>query len=70
MGEIKINLYPEFNVQDSKWVLINFDDNHKILAYHYMLILEHLNNTVLSSPDMKKYTSKLFNFSYSNFNEL
>lgn len=69
-GEININLYPEFNVSDSKWVLLNFDDNHKILAYHYMLILEHLNNTVLSSPDMKKYTSKLFNFSYSNFNEL
>lgn len=69
-GEININLYPEFNSLESKWVLLNFDDNHKILAYHYMLILEHLNNTVLSSPDMKKYTSKLFNFSYSNFTEL
>ena len=69
-NNIKINLYPEFNNSESKWVLLNFDDQHKILAYHYMLILEHLNNTVLSSPDMKKYTSKLFDFSFTNFTEL
>jgi hypothetical protein len=70
-GVIKINLYPEFNTQESKWVLLTFDgDNHKTLSYHYMLILEHLNSTVLSSPDLKKYTSKLFNFSQSNFTEI
>jgi hypothetical protein len=70
-GNIKINLYPEFNTKDSKWVLLSFEgDDHKTLSYHYMLILEHLNSTVLSSPDLKKYTSKLFNFSLTNFIEL
>ncbi len=61
-GIVTTNLYPEYEKEDGIWVLMALEENN-VLTYQYMLILEHLNNTVLSTPDMKKYSSGLFNFS-------
>lgn len=69
-GSITINLYPEYETKENVWVLMNLHDENNVLTYFYMLIIEHLNATTLSNPDIKKYTSNLFDFSLSNFHEL
>lgn len=70
-GKITINLYPEYESEENnKWVLMDLDNENNVLTYFYMLIVEHLNSTVLQVPNLKKYTSNLFDFSISKFNEL
>ena len=70
-GEIKINLYPEYQTKDeSIWVLMDIGDSNNILIYQYMLLLEHLNNTTVSLPNLISYTTNLFDFSISNIHKL
>lgn len=69
-GKIKINLYPEYEIEDNVWVLMNLQTENNVLTYFYMLLVEHLNSTTLGKQDIKKYTSKLFDFSISNFHEI
>lgn len=67
---ININLYPEFS-ENSKWVFIEMEDGgNSVLTYHYLLIQEHLNNSILGHPQVMEYTKNLFDFSPSNFHEL
>lgn len=69
-NRIKINLYPEFETEENIWVLMNLPNENDILTYQYLLIIEHLNNTVLSIPNLKDYTRKMFDFSISNFHKI
>ena len=69
-GKIKINLYPEFQEQESFWVLIELGDENNVLSYQYMLILEHLNSSIVSFPNLREYTQNMFDFSLSNFHKL
>lgn len=69
-GEIKINLYPEFE-EDDIWVLIELDsDRNNVLIYQYMLVLEHLNNSVVNAAEVRDYTNKIFNISHSSILKL
>lgn len=69
-GQLKINLYPEYVIDPNEWVLITFEEEQKVLIYQYMLMLEHLNNTVLATPNLRLYTNKLFNLTLSNITRL
>ena len=64
-GEIKINLYPEFldetDTEENDWAFIRFRDKANVLAYLYILIVEHLNTTVLEVPHMLSYLKNMFN---------
>ena len=68
--KITINLYPEFEKEDSTWILMPFDEENNVLTYQYMLIVEHLNNAVLSTPELRIYTKNLFDFSISKIQEI
>jgi hypothetical protein len=71
-GEIKINLYPEFlidnNQDENDWALIKFDSKANTLAYFYMLIMEHLNTVVLETPSMLTYLKNMFNIGMKDIN--
>ncbi len=67
---ITINLYPEYEMEENIWVLMNLHDENSVLIYFYMLIVEHLNATILTSPDINKYITNLFDYSILNFHEL
>lgn len=69
-GTITINLYPEYEAEDNIWAIYELPDRNKVLIYQYMLLLEHLNGTILSYPDIKTYTQKLFNTSKLNIHLL
>lgn len=65
-GKVKINLYPEYEEGENEWILLAIPDNHATLTYQYMMVLDHLNSTVVGRTDVLEYTSKLFNLSTSN----
>lgn len=67
---VTINLYPEYEKEDNIWVLMDLQSENNVLTYFYILVIEHLNSTVLTTPDLRKYTSNLFDFSISNFYEI
>lgn len=69
-GEIKINLYPEFEKEENLWVMLGFDDENSTLIYQYQLIIEHLNSSIVGTPNVRKYTNKLFGISLSNIHKL
>jgi hypothetical protein len=69
-GKLKINLYPEFETEENIWILININDEQNVLIYQYMMVLEHLNNSVLSTPNLREYTNNLFQFSLNNIYKL
>jgi hypothetical protein len=69
-GRLSINLYPEFATGENIWVLMDLCEENSVLTYQYMLILEHLNNSIVSSPDLRKYTNHLFDFSITNVHKL
>lgn len=69
-GKVKINLYPEFADDESVWTLIELGDENNVLSYQYMLILEHLNSSIVSFPNLIEYTQNMFDFSLSNFHKL
>ncbi len=68
--KVKINLYPEFETEDNIWVLFQMEGEHNTLTYQYMLVLEHLNSTVVSPVKNREYTKNMFDFSFSNFHKL
>ena len=68
--KITINLYPEFESEESIWVLMDLQGENNVLTYQYLLILEHLNNAIVSTPDLRKYTKNIFDFSPSNFHKI
>ena len=69
-GHIKINLYPEYEVEENFWILLSMDDENNVLTYQYMLLLQHLNSAIVSIPDIKDYTKNLFDFSISNVHKI
>ena len=69
-NKIKINLYPEFEKEETIWVLMDIQGEDNVLAYQYMLILEHLNNAVVSYPNLRSYTKNIFDFSPLNFHKI
>lgn len=69
-GQVKINLYPEYETEENIWVLLAVGDENNVLTYQYMLLLQHLNNSIVSIPDIKNYTKNLFNFSLSNVHKI
>lgn len=69
-GNLKINLYPEYEVEESVWVILDLEDENNVLIYQYLLLIEHLNSCIVGTPDIRKYTHKLFDISLSNIHEL
>lgn len=67
--ELEINLYPAYEKKDSQWILLPLS-NDEILLYQYLLILEHLNNSVLKTPEIRQYTKGLFDIALSRIQEL
>ncbi|MBX7141261.1 MAG: hypothetical protein K1X63_09300 [Chitinophagales bacterium] len=69
-NKITINLYPEFEKEESVWVLMEIQGEDNVLTYQYMLILEHLNSSVVAFPNLRSYTKNIFDFSPSNFHKI
>jgi hypothetical protein len=69
-NKVKINLYPEYEKEDNLWVLIDLGGENNVLTFQYMLVLEHLNNSIVSSPDIRNYTKNIFDFSITNVHKL
>ena len=69
-NKITINLYPEFEKEESVWVLMEIQGEDNVLTYQYMLVLEHLNSTVVAFPNLRNYTKNIFDFSPSNFHKI
>lgn len=61
-----INLYPEFAEEDQEWKLLSFDNPTAVLTYSYLLLQEHLRNTIVKAPDFMEYTYYIFNTYKSN----
>ncbi len=70
-GVLKVNLYPELTCkEESVWIRIGFDEPSKCLAYSYMLLMEHLNSTILGTPNFQKFNSRIFAISEYDLSEL
>lgn len=69
-GDIRINLYPEYNAKEGIWVLLNLEEENSVLIYQYLLLIEHLNSCIVGTPNIRKYTRKLFGISLSNIHKL
>jgi len=69
-GKIRVNIYPEYEKEENFWALINLDSENNVLIYQYLLLLEHLNNTVVGTPEVLNYTHQLFDFSISNIHKI
>lgn len=61
-----INLYPELSDDDQEWRILSFDDPTAVLTYSYLLLQEHLRNTIVKAPDFMDYTDYIFNTYKSN----
>lgn len=70
-NEIEINLYPELTTKDDgEWIYIGLDEENQRLTYLYMLLLEHLKQTIVETPDIQSYTRKLIAIESSDFRKL
>lgn len=69
-GFIKINLYPEFNKDESVWALMDLEGENNVLIYQYLLVIQHLNSTIVTTPNIQDYTGKLFSIDLSNITNL
>lgn len=69
-GKVRVNIYPQYEKDDNFWALIEMDDENNVLIYQYLLLLEHLNNTIVGTPEVLKYTNLLFGFSISNIQKI
>lgn len=70
-NNVEINLYPELvTKEDGEWIFIGLDEENQRLTYLYMLLLEHLKQTVVSTPNIQNYTRKLISFEASNICKL
>ncbi|MBQ7490870.1 MAG: hypothetical protein IJT51_10190 [Bacteroidales bacterium] len=62
-NEVEINLYPELvSKDDGEWIFIGLDEENQRLTYLYLLLLEHLKQTIVATPDIQSYTKKLISF--------
>lgn len=68
-GELQINMYPEF-AENGEWYFLKWDHPEDILAFQYMLIVQHLNHSLLGSPNLIKYGAEVFDFSLHNFQKI
>jgi hypothetical protein len=66
----RINLYPQYQANPGKWVLLDLGGEDNVLIFQYMLLLEHLNVSISSAPDLLAYSTNLFDLSMHNFHEL
>ncbi len=70
-NKVEINLYPELvTKEEGEWIFIGLDEENQRLTYLYMLLLEHLKQTVVSTPNIQNYTRKLITFEASNICKL
>lgn len=69
-GKVIVNIYPQYEKDENFWALIEMEDENNVLIYQYLLLLEHLNNTVVGTPEVLKYTNQLFDFSISNIQKI
>lgn len=69
-GRVIVNIYPQYEKEENFWALIDMDDENNVLIYQYLLLLEHLNNTIVGTPEVLKYTNQLFDFSISNIQKI
>lgn len=70
-NKVEINLYPELvTKEDGEWIFIGLDEENQRLTYLYMLLLEHLKQTIVSTPNIQNYTRKLITFEASNICKL
>lgn len=65
-----INLYPEFALKPTTWKLINLRDENDVLIFQYMLLIQHLNVSVVSIPDVREYTEHLFDIPMTSYYDL
>lgn len=60
-NELNINLYPELaDNGDNMWVAIPWHEKSKVLGFAYLLLVEHLNCSIVSKPEIRNYSSKMF----------
>jgi len=69
-GKVRVNIYPQYEKEENFWALINLDSENNVLIYQYLLLLEHLNNTIVGTPEVLKYTNQLFDFSITNIHKI
>lgn len=65
--EVEINLYPELvKENEGEWIFIGLNEENQRLTYIYMLLLEHLKQTIVATPDIQSYTKKLISIEPSD----
>lgn len=69
-GVPRINLYPRYQSAAGKWVLLDLGGEDNVLIFQFMLLLEHLNVSVASAPELLSYSRKLFDLSITNYHDL
>lgn len=70
-NKVEINLYPELvSKEDGEWIFIGLDEENQRLTYLYLLLLEHLKQTIVATPDIQNYTKKLISFDASDIQKL
>lgn len=70
-NEVVINLYPELvSADEGEWICIGLDEENQRLTYLYLLLLEHLKQTIVATPDIQSYTKKLISFEASDIQKL
>lgn len=70
-NEVEINLYPELSSEsDGEWIFIGLEEENQRLTYLYMLLLEHLKQTVVVTPDIQTYTRKLISIEASDIRKI
>lgn len=68
-GLIRVNLYPEYE-SEGMWAFLSIDDPEKVLMFQYLLLMEHLNDTIVSIPELSVYTNKIFNLNNNDITPL
>ncbi|MAZ26016.1 MAG: hypothetical protein CL868_02930 [Cytophagaceae bacterium] len=69
-GKVIVNIYPQYEKEENFWAFIDMQEENNVLIYQYLLLLEHLNNTIVGTPEVLKYTNELFDFSISNIQKI
>ena len=70
-NKVEINLYPELVTKDDgEWIFIGLDEENQRLTYLYLLLLEHLKQTIVATPDIQSYTKKLISIEPSDIRHL
>lgn len=70
-NKVEINLYPELVTKDDgEWIFIGLDEENRRLTYLYLLLLEHLKQTIVATPDIQSYTKKLISIEPSDIRQL